>query len=196
MSWSKAQICNMALAKAGSSRTIQGLASAEGQAVSEEQRQCELFWDLAVEAAARTGNFACLQAPVTLAAVTAAVLPDYPYSYALPADYLGWPEFPEDADTVSRRIQRVLYTDRAVTTMIYAARPRDTDQLDPLFVECLVLRLAAWLSSGPVGGNDKEKAAWLDRWREQVAQPIAEFVNATEVQPAVIDSSAWRRARG
>jgi hypothetical protein len=196
MSWSKVQICQMAAAKAGSTETIHALEFAEGTAVPELARQCNLYWDLAFEATARAGNFACLQRTAVIAAnLVATAIEGYGYRYSLPADYLGWPEFPTDTATVARRVGRVLHTDRAVTQLLYVARTNDTDLFDPLFVEALVLRLAAYLAAGPIGGSDTRRAEALDAWLARVAFPLAAYVNSAEVPPPVLDSSEWRDSR-
>lgn len=196
MSWSKIDICNMALHKAGVSQAIASLDVAEGAAVSEEVRACRRYYDLAFEATARAGNWACLtKGPVTLSgAAGATALDGYEYVYMLPADYLGWPEF-DDPETVHRRVGRYLQTDRAVSQFLYVARTEDTDLFDPLFVEALVLRLAAWLSHGPVAGADEPKAQALERWFTQVCLPLALFVNSTEVGDGGLQQTTWTESR-
>ncbi len=195
MSWSKVQICNMALAKAGVTQSISALEFAEGVTVPEEARQCALYWSLAFEATARGANWGCLTKPVALLAAPAVtVLPGYAYVYQLPADYLGWPEF-DDADTDFRRVGRVLHTDRAVGTLLYVARTEDTDLFDPLFVEALVLRLAAWLARTPVAGSDERKGEALEAWLERVCLPLARFVNSTELGSGSLQQTTWIEAR-
>ncbi len=196
MSWSKVQICNMALAKAGISQTINSLDVTPGTAGAQEVLACAQYWDLAFEATARSCNWACLTVgPVALSgAVGATVLEGYSYVYQLPADYLGWPEY-HDAQTAARRIGRQLHTDRAVTQFLYVARTEDTDRFDPLFVASLVLQLAAWLSHGPVAGENENKAQALEMWFERVCLPLAMFVNSTEVGSGALQQKTWIDAR-
>ena len=185
----------MALTRAGSSQPIQALEYADGVTVPEAARACALYWDLAFEATGRAGNFACLQKTAVISAnLVAPTLTDYPYKYSLPPDYLGWMEFPADR-AVARRVGRVLYTDRAVTLLLYAARTDDTDLFDPLFVEALVLRLAAYLVAAPVGGSDTRLAESLHAWLARVAFPLAAYVNSSEVPAPVLDSMEWRNSR-
>jgi hypothetical protein len=194
MSFSKIEICNMALARSGSTQQIQALDFADDATVPVEARQCKLFFPLALEAVARSARWACLQKLAPLATLAATAAEGYAAVYALPADYLGWPEF-DEASTAFRRIGRQLHTDRTVTTLIYVARTEDTDLFDPLFVEALVLRLAAYLATGPAGGEGVNLAQALNMWYERVCLPLALFVNSLEQGQMTLESDTWLSSR-
>jgi len=196
MSWSKVDICNMALAQAGHSQLINSLDYAPSAAVPEEARLCLLFWSLAFEGAARSHNWGCLSKRADISAnVITAPAWGYSYAYSLPADYLAWLRF-EDSDAEWKRVGRTVHTDETSVTVEYVARTEDTDLLDPLFVEVLIMRLAAFLAAGLQGENADRKVESLRLWHERVSLPAARFADSAEGNGDTgYESSEWLDSR-
>ena len=196
MSWSKIDICNMALGQAGHSRQISTLEFSGSTDVPEEARMCLLYWGLAFEATARSHNWGCLtkRADISANVITAPAW-GYTYAYSLPADYLGWLRF-EDSDATWKRVGRTVHTDETAVTIEYTARTADTDLFDPLFVEALVMRLAAFLAAGLQGENADRKVESLRLWHERVSLPAARFADSAEGNDDVsYESSEWLDSR-
>lgn len=196
MSWSKVDICNMALPQAGHSQQITTLEYADGEAVPEAARMCLLYWPLAFEATARSHNWGCLVKRADLSAnITTAPAWGYTYAYSLPADYLGWLRF-EDDRAKYKRVGRTIHTDETTVTVEYVARTEDTDLFDPLFVEVLVMRLAAFLAAGLQGENAEMKVQNLRLWHERVTLPAARFADSAEGNDDVsYEESTWLDSR-
>jgi len=196
MSWSKIDICNMALAKAGHSQLINSLDYSGGStAVPQEVQMCLLYWGLAFEATARSHPWNCLlrQADIS-ASITTAPAFGYSYAYSLPADYLGWLRF-EDPDVTYRRVGRTIHTDETDVDIWYVARTEDTDLYDPLFVEALVMRLAAHLVPAFQGENSLQRAQELTLWHERVSLPAARFADSAEGMAGTWESTEWLDSR-
>lgn len=195
MSWSKVQISNMALAKAGSSQAIAALEFAEGANVPNEARLCLLYWDLAFEAAARSHNWNCLTKRADISGnLTVSPAWGYAYAYQLPADYLGWLTL-EDRAVEYKKVGRTIHTDETTITIEYVARTEDTDLFDPLFVEALVYRLAAHLVPALQGENALAKEQELRLWHERVTLPEARFADSAESGSEEIEDTTWRDSR-
>lgn len=194
MSFSKVEICNMALAKAGATQPIHSLEYSGSDAVPQEARLCSLYYPLAWEATARSHDWGCLSCRASLPLAAATPAWGYAYAYQLPADYVGWLRF-ETGDVAHKRIGRQIHTDESPANVQYVARTDDTDRLDALFVEALVMRLAAHLV--PCFGGDEQyvRQAQLRKWHESVDLPRAIAADAAESGPVVIESATWREAR-
>jgi hypothetical protein len=195
MSFSKVQMCNMALAKAGSTQQIQSLEFADDATVPEEARLCLLYWDLAFGAAARSHDWKCLTKRADISgAITTAPPWGFAYTYSLPADYIGWLRF-EDTAAVWKKVGRTVHTDETSVTIEYVARTEDTDLFDDLFVEALVMRLAAHLAPSLGGENAHFRERTLVTWMEQVSVPAARFADTVEQSGKTLDSSTWLDSR-
>jgi len=195
VSWSKVQICNMALGKAGISQQIQSLEFSGSTAVPEEARTCLLYWDLAFEAAARDHDWKCLSKLADISgAITTAPAFGYAYAYSLPADCLRVLRM-EDPDSLWIRRGRTLETDETDVKIEYLRRTEDTDLFDPHFVEALVTLLAAHLASSIMTDAGVSISEKLGLWYERVCLPRARFTDSTESSGQSLESSTWLNSR-
>jgi len=190
MSFSQIQICNMALAKAGSTQPIASLVEA-----SQESLWCAMYYPLAWEATARSHRWACLTRRAALAAsLTETPAWGYARAYSLPADYLGWLQF-EEPGVAFQRIGRTVHTDAESPNVQYVCRTEDTDLLDALFVEALVMRLAAHLAPCVGGDGWTARAAELRQWHQTVDLAAAISADAGESSVVTIESPTWLESR-
>lgn len=197
MSWSKVQICNMALGQAGSTLRIETLTYGEDETVPMEAQLCLAFWSLALEATGRSHDWNCLKKRVDISAsITTAPAWGFTYAYSVPADYLGWLRVDESAGAYDyKKVGRTVHTDATSVLIEYVARTENTDLFDSLFVEALVMRLAAYLVPGLGGEGAEQKAQNLRLWHERVVIPAARFADSMEQSTVVLDSNTWMDAR-
>lgn len=195
MSLSKIDICNMALARCGVTTEIHALEFSGSEAVPNEARLCKLYWELAFRAEARCHDWKCLtdQKDISAALSTTPVW-DYAYAYQLPADFI---RLLRVEDTTARYAirGRKLYCDAIDVKIEYIRYTEDTDLLDPLFIEALVLRMAMHLSPALSGENAAAIAKDLLQLHEMITLPQATFVDSTEQSTVTIDSETWRDSR-
>lgn len=196
MGWSKIDICNMALGQAGNSQLIQSLDTSAGTtAIPVEVTMCRLYWPLAFEAVGRSHPWGCIQKSADISAALApAPAFGYTYAYSLPIDYLGWLRF-EDFTVKYRRVGRTVHTDETSPQIWYVARTEDTDLFDALFVEALVMRLAAHLVNGLQGENVLQRAEALRLWHERIDLPAARFADSAEGNAGELEASEWLESR-
>ncbi len=195
MNLSKLDLCNMALAMAGSSQEIHALDYSEGATVPNEARWCKRFWPLALAAVAREHNWKCLTARKDISAqITTDPAFGYDAAYTLPADcarVLGLEDSTLDWTVEGRR----LLTDETTVKIAYVRESEDTSLYDALFAEALVMRLAAYLAHAIHPESDSSRADALRSWHEKVSLPSAMRADAAERSPVVIESSTWKDSR-
>lgn len=194
MSLSKIDICNMALARAGSTTEIQSLDFSGSQAVPAEARLCKLYWEQAFKTEARCHDWKCLTAQADISAKTSiGPIWEYDHAYSLPADCIRVLRVNTDFAYVVRG--RKLYTDETTVQIEYIRYTEDTDLLDALFVEALILRLAMSLVRAFGGEQAWSIEQALLREHEMFAIPSAILADASEQSTTTTDSTDWRNAR-
>lgn len=197
MSFSLVQIANMALGKVGVSGQIDSLEFSEGESVPNEARLAKLYFELAFRAAAASHDWTCLtkQADISGAVTPSGRLFGYAYAYSLPADFIRLLRM-EDEEAGYARRGRLLCTDETDVKIEYIHYTEDTTLYDPLFTESLVMRWAAHLAPGLLGGADGQ--AVMDnllQWHEKVILPSARFYDSGQRSPVTLSASTWKDSR-
>lgn len=196
MSFSLVQICNMALGKCGITKSIAALDFSGSASVPNEARLCALYFELAFRAAARGHDWRCLATQKDISGnLTTAPVTGYTYAYQLPSDYIGSIKVMEDTSNAWRRVGRTIQTDATSLMIEYVRYTTDTDLYDDLFVETLVMRLAAHLAPALCGESAKEIADGLILWHERVSLPQAILADAREQSTPETTSSTWLDSR-
>jgi len=195
MSFSLVTICNMALAKCGISQPIESLDFAPDATVPQEARMCALYWELAFQAAARGHNWGCLTTDADISAnLAAAPVVGYDHAYSLPANCLRVVTV-HNGDRPWARRGNLLCTDATEVRIEYVQYTLQTELYDPLFVEALVMRLAAHLAPALLGEGAADVADGLIAWHERVSLPLARFVDSSEQSVRSLDIHTWRDSR-
>ncbi len=184
------QIYNMALSLAGSTQQLKGLTYTGSK--PHEAVMCDLFWPMALEATARAHNWKTLTARTQLEAAEEPPISDYDSAFELPEDCLRVLDIGGQAAWVVEG--RYLLANAGAVTIRYVRRfEQDEELTDPLFVEALVLRLAAYLSMGL--GQIAIKREQLHLWLEQVCLPLGRFVDTTEQSVQTFEATDWLGSR-
>lgn len=191
-SFSPVDVCNMALAQAGSTEFISALEAGDDARTPLAARLCNLYWPLAFEAVARAHDWNCLRKMADISGnVTTSPVHTYSYAYVLPRDCLRVLELTEDVAWT--RSGWLLLTDTEAPEITYIRRTDDTSVFDALFVQALVMSLAALLSMALA--QDDVRKERVEAWLERVILPLARFVDSTEQSVQSFESTTWLNSR-
>lgn len=194
MSFSLVSICNMALGQCGVTKQIHSLEFSGSQQVSNEARLCALYFELAFRAAARGHAWKCLMTQADISgALTTPPAAGFRYAYSLPANYIGSLRVLEDIEWA--KVGRTVQTDATQVHIEYVQYTLNTDLYDDLFVEALMMRLAAHLAPALCGEGGKQIREGLLAWHERVSLPQARLADALEESTVSGESSTWRNSR-
>lgn len=149
-------ICNLALAKIGD------LSILSLDDLSPEARFSKLFYAPTRDELLRTNNWNWATSHSKLSPVTPSPLYDWDYAFGLPTDFnrlLTFNSFPaSSANDPYQIVGQQLYTDVSEAVISYVRNVEDANQFDPLFVDALVMRLAAKLARPLSGSLEIEKS--------------------------------------
>lgn len=191
-SFSPLDICNMALAQAGSTQMISALFYGDDAVTPLESRLCAMYWPLAFEAVARSHDWKCLEKLANISGnLTNAPAHTYAYAFVLPGDCLRVLDLTEDIGW--ERSGWLLLTDTSTPEIRYIRRTDDTSVFDALFVQSLVQALAALLAMALT--HDDTRKERLDAWLQRVVLPLARFVDSTEQSVQTLESTTWINSR-
>lgn len=195
MSFSLVKICNMALGKCGITKQIGALDFSGSETVSQEEMMCAQYFELAFRAAARGHDWKCLTTQADISGNTAtSPVWGFDYSYSLPSNCIRVLAL-EDTTANWKIHGRLLCTDATDVKIEYIQYTLNTDLWDDLFVEALVMRLAAHLAPALCGEGAVAIADALLKWHERVTLPGARWADSTERSTPVLESSSWRDSR-
>lgn len=173
------QLANLALAKIGARR----IASLEGDS-SEEARQCRLHFEHKRDTLLRRHQWNFAKARVALSRLTDDPVSEWGAAWQLPADLVRHIRIvgaDRDIPVTSYEIEgRKLLCDITEDLgIVYVSNAKPVNEWDSLFVDALVLQLAAELA-GPIAQNPAQAADLLTQF-ERLALPAAETADAREV---------------
>jgi hypothetical protein len=147
---SDVDICNLALSHFGQAADLSSLSEESADA-----DHCERFYPIARDELLEEYDWSFARKRATVAEVTND-RDDFAYKYALPADCLkprrvlpdGYSDDQLDI-AVWEREGDFIYTDEALSTLVYTRRLTDTTKFSPLFVISLSWRVSSYIA-GPI----------------------------------------------
>lgn len=140
----KTDIANQALARVGVKNAIMSLDDED----SVPAQIARLFFDDTVKEVGRSADWQCLKDRATLGQLAAAPAFGWDHQYQLPSDFLrliklNGVEYRGQPSEDHELEGRVLLTDADEANIEYVAYKEDTDDYDSLFIQALVVLLAA-----------------------------------------------------
>jgi len=195
MSFSLTRICNMALGQCGITKPISAMEFAGDESVSQEAMLCAQYFELAFRSVARAHDWKCLTAQADISgSLTTTPAFGFAYSYSLPADCIRVLAM-SNPQAAWKVVGRTLQTDETEVLIEYVQYTLNTDVYDPLFVEALSKRLAAYLAPALCGEKALAITDALIQWNQKIALPNAQWADAAEAPAMMIESSTWRQSR-
>jgi hypothetical protein len=148
-------ICNLALAKIGD------IAILSLDDPTPEARFSKLFYEPTTQELLRLHNWNWATSHSKLSPISPEPLYDWKYAFGLPVDFGRMLTFNSFAPTMPvtqfQIVGNQLYSDESTAVISYIQKIVDENLFDPLFVDALVLRLAAKLARPLAGSLDIEK---------------------------------------
>jgi|GEM_PF-1696874 hypothetical protein len=192
------QICNLALSRIGARRL-----SAYESDTSVEGTSCRLHYELALDGLLRRHQWDFAKDSKRLTKLPAAVAPQYPAAWQLPADcvrILGASTEGKTITDYARHGRLLLCENYATVDLEYISNAVPVSQWDSLFVEALALALAKKICEDIV--QNPQKMAEISSELESLALPTAQTADAREANSGegfgladLIGQSALRRVR-
>lgn len=182
---SSVDICNLALNEIGETQIT------ELGEDSKAARLCNLIYaDTRDEVLrAHPWNFAIKR--VALAQLTTTPAFEFSYEFQLPADCLR--VIRTDDDLSSYRIEgRKLLSNNCTVKIEYISRVEDTTQFDALFIEVLVVRMAAKLAYN-ISDNNTLTQLLEQKYRDRMRQ--AKSMDGQEGTPRSVEADQWLNSR-
>ncbi len=189
------EICRMALLQVGSENLIESL-----EEPSKEAKLCKAYYQLALESLLReySWNIANTEKQLTLFGTSS----KYQFQYKYPNDCLRAnavfnPEISTDMDTVFNVSisggVKVIQTDLEDAILSYTSKIIDPTQItDPMFIECLVLKLAGFICT-PLT-SDKQILQQITTLYQNALYK-AQASDSNEGQAEQPNDADWIRAR-
>lgn len=177
------EICNLALARIGAARISGNYSTNPGDQTYASVRACQDCYALTRDRVLRSHpwNFAMNRETLDEPAAEAPAF-KWTNAFALPADCLRVVTVNDTSDTDPRKDWTVegglILTNDATADVVFVKRTTDTELFDPLFTQCLVVLLAAELSTVLTSGESYREG--LLKEYEGLTAPLARRVDANE----------------
>ena len=191
MALSETIICNMSLARIGTTR-INNIDTD----TSPEAIQCRTHYEQTRDALIRSHSWRFARARAELSQDAVDPPSEWDNQFILPNDYLRFRSIVEEEGYYSRHRRHALEGDRFLTNfstvnMRYIKKVTDPTKFDPLFVEVLVLQLALKFTAGLAKTDPKLKADIKDELKPLMVKAQAVNIDETNVG----GRSDWNLAR-
>ena len=175
MAQSRTEIANYALIKIGE-KTISDI----DDDTIKTARICKRYFDQVVREVGRTTEWNCLKTRVILAPLTSTPDFEWDYKHQLPSNCIRVIEILNEYKIpVSYEINGdKILSDTETIQLTYLNEEKDTTIFDPLFVDCVVTLLAAYISRAIKGSDDTGRI--LMQEYEQVVLPRARTTDRRE----------------
>jgi hypothetical protein len=191
------RICNQALARIGSARIDNIDTDSSPEAI-----QCNIHYEATRDALLRRHQWGFAAARAALAQSTTTPAFGFAYQYPLPSDFMKLRAIYGDGGT--RRNNSVyshkleagnVLSDDSSMKILYTAKITDAGKFDPMFVECIVLRLALKLMP-PLTNQAGSRAAGQLATELQTMMPSVWAMDRDEQELLGRDDQAtWLDAR-
>lgn len=196
---SSVEICNRALTKLGARRILSITDDVK------EARELNSMFDSVRDAELRRNPWNFAMTRTALPALVTTPAWGFAYEYQLPADCVrvvqvhdvyyiaNLTDYRTRMDVPFQIEGRKILTDLDAPLKVrYIARIEDTQQWDPLFVECFAARLAYECCEAITQSNTKKEQAWAD-YLTAVRQ--AKTIDAIENPPEPLPDDSWLLSR-